>query len=456
LIASLASFVWAATEPGVLHQLAANVVLMASITTILFNANPLMRFDGYYILSDALDVPNLYGQCQSWLRGSLRRRVLGLPTPTQQLPPRLEGFMRVYAIAALVWRLTVYAGIIIAAALLWKGAGVVLAALAVVTWFAIPCVRWVRATFLAPTSEARPDLARLAVVVGGGAALFCLALAVIPWPGAPASAAVVDYAPMWVLRAPTDAWIDRLFVESGQYVEQGAVLAELRNDDLELDAARLKVQIQRTELEIRRLDQERRHAEAQSYTERLRGLEKQLKELESQQKLLYVRALAPGRVVSPRVGDLIGTYAKKGQELLSIGDERRKEVLIAATQDDLDKLSSRVGQPVRIAAAGGESIVGRLERIKPRASTRPVHAALTATAGGPLTVQRGGQDSQDTPEDDVKLLQPYFEAVVPLAPDAAERLAAGQTVRVYLNAGRDSIAEHLWKSSIAWFRARTQ
>jgi putative peptide zinc metalloprotease protein len=259
-----------------------------------------------------------------------------------------------------------------------------------------------------------------------------------------------------VLRAPTDAWIDRLFVESGQYVEQGAVLAELRNEDLDLDAARLKVQIQRTELDIRRLDQDRKHAEAQAQAERLRGLSTQLAELQSQQNMLYVRAPEAGRVVSPRVGELLGTYARKGQELLSIGNERRKEVLIAATQDELDALSRRVGRPVRIAAAGGDSIVGRLERIKPRASTRPVHAALTAAAGGPLTVQRVESQSQGQGQDDVKLLQPYFEAVVPLSPDAAQRLAAGQTVRVYLDAGRNSIAAHLWKSAIAWFRKRTE
>lgn len=456
LVASLASFVWIATEPGVSHQLAANVVLMASITTILFNANPLMRFDGYYILSDALDVPNLYGQCQGWLRSTLRRRLLGLPAPAQQLPPRLATFMRVYAVSALFWRMSVYAGILIAAALLWEGAGVVLAAFAVITWFAIPIVRWVRSTFGGQEGNSRPNMARLAVVLGGGVALIAMVGLALPWPGAAASAAVVDYAPMWVLRAPADAWVERLFIQSGQYVEKGAVLAELRNEDLDLDAARLRVHIQRTALVVSQLEKEGRNAEAQAQRERQRGFEEQLEELQKQRELLYIRAPAAGRVVSPRVGDLLGTYARKGQELVSIGNERKKEVLIAATQDDLDKLSHRVGLPVRIATAGGDSIVGRLERVKPRASTRPLHAALTAAAGGPLTVERVAANSRDEAKDDVKLLQPYFEAVVPLAPAAAERLAAGQTVRVYLNAGRDSIAAHFWKSATSWFRKRTR
>lgn len=456
LIASIAGLVWAATPPGVWNQLAANVVVMASLTTVLFNANPLMRFDGYYILSDVLDVPNLYGQSQAWLRGSLRRRVLGLPTPVQQLPAGLERFTQVYGVAALIWRLMVYIGIILAAAMLWRGAGIVLAAFSLVMWFAIPLVRWVRATFSTSSLGPRANWPRATAVLAGSTCAMVLLAVCIPWPAAPASPAVVDYAPLWVLRAPTNAWIERLLVRSGQHVEQGQPLAVLRNDELELQVARLDVEIQRAELAVRRSEQEKRRADVQAEFERLTALRKQRAELEGQRELLSVRAPVAGRVVSPRLGERLGTYVRQGEELLQIGNDRRKEILLATTQDELHRLSHRLGRPVRVAVPGGGSFPGRLERVKPRASTRPLHPALTAVAGGPLTVQRSQAATGHEPQDGMELLQPHFEAVVPLHAAAAESLAAGQTVTVYLNADRDSLGRRLVDAVTGWFRVRAQ
>jgi putative peptide zinc metalloprotease protein len=72
--AAVAVFVWASTGPGILHSLAYNTIFVASLSTILFNINPLLRFDGYYILSDLLDIPNLHaspaGSCATWWSAS--------------------------------------------------------------------------------------------------------------------------------------------------------------------------------------------------------------------------------------------------------------------------------------------------------------------------------------------------------------------------------------------------
>ena len=67
-VASLATFVWASTAPGTIHSLAYNMMFVASVSTVLFNANPLLRFDGYYILSDLLDIPNLHQRSTGLLR----------------------------------------------------------------------------------------------------------------------------------------------------------------------------------------------------------------------------------------------------------------------------------------------------------------------------------------------------------------------------------------------------
>jgi putative peptide zinc metalloprotease protein len=346
--------------------------------------------------------------------------------------------------------------LILGAALLWRGAGIVLAVFAMVVWFGIPLVRWTGKVFLAPHTGPRPNFVRMTLVVCGAALVVGLAGAYVPWPGAQASPAVVDYAPLWVLRAPADAWIDRLHVESGQYVEEGQLLAELRNDELQLQAARLDVAIQQAEMTIRKFEDEKKHSEAQTETQRLASLQKQRAELARQTTRLDVRARAAGRVVSPRLSERLGTYVRQGEELLQIGNDRRKEVLLAATQDDLDRLIRRVGRQVRVAWPGGGSLHSRLARVKPRASTRPLHPALTAAVGGPLAVQRVEGNDSAHEAGNMQLLNPYFEGVVPLGGAAAERLAAGQTVTVYLEGGRQSVGEHLRKLLTTWYRARTE
>ena len=59
ILASIATFIWWFSEPGLLNYLALSVMFICSVSTVLFNGNPLLRFDGYYILMDLLEIPNL-------------------------------------------------------------------------------------------------------------------------------------------------------------------------------------------------------------------------------------------------------------------------------------------------------------------------------------------------------------------------------------------------------------
>ena len=73
VLAAAAAILWSRTAPGIVNQCCHHVVIMASLTTILFNANPLMRFDGYYILTDLLEIPNLYSRGARYVQGLARR-----------------------------------------------------------------------------------------------------------------------------------------------------------------------------------------------------------------------------------------------------------------------------------------------------------------------------------------------------------------------------------------------
>jgi len=110
---------------------------------MLFNANPLMRFDGYYLLADLVDIPNLYSRGLQYLAYLGRKYALGLSATFTYEPAGKRRFVKVYGVCALVWRMMVLASIIVLASVAFMGAGIVVASLAAFTPVAmIPSVAW--------------------------------------------------------------------------------------------------------------------------------------------------------------------------------------------------------------------------------------------------------------------------------------------------------------------------
>jgi len=104
-LASICTFVWWFSEPGLLHYLCLNVMFVCSISTIVFNANPLLRYDGYYILSDLVEIPNLRQKAFGVLKRSLASWWLKLPRQPDRFSPKRNTILLVaYAVASAVYR----------------------------------------------------------------------------------------------------------------------------------------------------------------------------------------------------------------------------------------------------------------------------------------------------------------------------------------------------------------
>src|SRR5205814_3508830 len=104
--ASIAAFIWAATKDSqtIVPQLAYNAMLVASVSTLMFNANPLLRYDGYYILSDFLEIPNLRQKSTEYALGLIKRHLFRVKLQ-QPLPPVMQRFsLFSYAIASSIYR----------------------------------------------------------------------------------------------------------------------------------------------------------------------------------------------------------------------------------------------------------------------------------------------------------------------------------------------------------------
>lgn len=446
-LAAVAALVWVRVAPGALSQICMNVMMTASVMTVLFNANPLMRFDGYYILSDFLELPNLYSSGQQYVRYLVRSHLFGM----RSLAPVGTGwralFVRGYGVVSWGWRSLVFFSLVLTAATLLEGAGVVISVIAMGVWLASMVRRC--AQFVRGESSEKPNWLRFAVVGGGLSTTALFALTCVPWPGSVAAPAVVQYSEEAVIRTECDGFIRKVRVEGGAFVDEGQVLVEMYNDDLDHELAELELKIEESRIQRRIHQRQRELAKAQSESQKLRALEKQFDEKSEELERLIVRAPCAGKVVGRNLSALEGTYRTKGSRLLSIGNEAKKEVRISIAQQDMLDFRNHTGVAMRVYFSGSQVWESTLTRVEPRASSTPPDLSLCAPNGGVLAVRSVGSDAGHSDGHEYELLSPRFTGVVHLTAEQSDQARAGQRARVALRPS-ETVGEHFYHLVTDW------
>lgn len=452
-IAAIAVLIWSEQSREWEAHLCFNIAVMAGVSTLVFNANPLMKFDGYYILSDWLAVPNLHPNGQWHVRSVMRRVLLGVPVAA---PPwrGVQGVLiRTYGWATLAWRVFMCVSLTVTTITLFHGAGVVLTVGALGAWLVSPAIKFARYLVMGVPGE-RPRRLRFALIAGGALSAASGLLGFMPWPGTLSAPGVVEYSPPTVLRARSAGFVRDIPVADGQQVDEGQLIAVLDNDELMRDLADLELRIRQAELRARRSEQKRDYARQQAEHEQRTALEQQLAEKQAQVASLQIHAPRAGRIVRRGLESLVGTYLEEGDELATLGDESLKEVRISLSQDDLDAFTRRRGQSVWVNFACRPLWRGSLAQVLPRATHDPPHPALAAVHGGPLPVVREAVGVDSGGKSEYVLLSPRFTALVPLESSLAATLRVGQTATVSFRPYDKSIGEYLYEGMSCWIRER--
>jgi putative peptide zinc metalloprotease protein len=454
-VAALAALVWCRSQPGMVNSLCYQIVIMGSVATVIINANPLMRFDGYYILSDLLDIPNLYASGQQYLQYGAQRYLLGERAELPAWTRSRRHFITVYGAAAFAWRILVCVCLAVGATALFHGLGLVLAILAVAGWSLGPIKRLVK--FLArDKSRLRASVPRLLATSGIPAVLAALSLVTLPWPGTSRAPAVVEYAPLTLVRAASAGFVRELRVNSGASVQQGQVIALLDNDELCMELAELDAAIGQSELNMRAFQQAEKLAAYQAELKTLVALREKRITKSRQVEQLVVRAPASGKIISRNLDARVGIHLNEGDEILAIGNEQQKELTIAVSQRSHDAFQAYVGEFVHVRLRPHGSFRSRLALLEPQASLEPAHAALCAAMGGPLPVKQAAEGSRhgDAKGERYELLAPHFTGSVRLSPAQGARLKAGQVGIVSIRPLRESLGGHLLGAFSSWLREK--
>jgi putative peptide zinc metalloprotease protein len=451
-VASVATIVWAASSPGALQTMALNVALTAGASTLVFNANPLVRFDGYFILSDLLGLPNLCSCGQQWMADFVQTHVLGRETATPPWPQSKAWIVRLYAVAALAWRVLFFLTLALMLVGTLGHAGMLLAGLLLGFAWGVPLVQAVRR--LRRMAAGKPmNVRRVAASMAVSAAAVVVVAAMLARPGRVAAPAVVEYAPLSIVRASTPGFVEEVLVASGDAVVAGQPIVVLRNDELEAELADLELAQSESLVRSCVLIQAQEPAKLQVEAADRAAIEKKIAELKPRVASLTVRAAVAGRLYARDFAALRGRYLQPGEEIAVLGSEEAKELLVAVPQDDVDLFADHLGLGVvRARTASGDCVAARLTSIGPRGGSELPHAALSAAVGGPLPVKPAARTEGTTekPGPKCELVAPVFQGKAALTADDSRRLHAGQLTTVSFRTKEETIAIRIYRNVQRW------
>lgn len=243
-LASLALLLWWAAEPGALASICFSIMVVASVGTLVLNGNPLMRYDGYYLLSDFVEVPNLEARSRRQLLGWLAETCLGAggqeADPTEHQSPLLA----IYALAALIYRAVVLVGMYVALRTLlapWslEPAGDILLVAAVIG-LVVPLLSTLGQSLMQAHRERQFRPQRLLVTCGVAIALLAAAL-FVPLPQRVIAPAMIEPRDARGVYVPVAGTLQSA-AKPGEIVRRGDVLARLESPELARDLARLEAE----------------------------------------------------------------------------------------------------------------------------------------------------------------------------------------------------------------------
>lgn len=433
-IAALAFYLWLALEPGFVRSLAFNVIVLASMTTLMFNANPLLRYDGYYIFADAIESPNLGQRATDYWAWLLRHHLFG--QHQAEPPPSTPGERRwflIYAPLALAYRLFVMFSIAIFIASRYFFVGALIAAWGIAASMLIPWGRGLRKLAGDPALE--PQAHRVRRVLWATGAVLALLLFVIPMPHHTVATGVVWPSDNAVLRAQGAGFFSELLVRPGAVVLQGQPVAQLVDPALQ---ARVGEQRGRLALAQAKYDAAFgvigiAPAKAALLGEEVRREQAALASLEEEAGRLVLRAEVAGILLLTRPDDLPGRYFKRGEVLGHIDTAEPPRVRVVLPQWQSAAVR---GFEVRLPQQPGVSYTAALRRSVPAAARELPSPALGTAAGGEIPL-----DPHDPKG--LQALQTLFEHELQLGQDMPYR-QIGARVLVRLEHAPEPVAARVW------------
>ncbi len=383
--AALAVFVWVNAQPGPLRALAFNVMFIAGVSSLLFNGNPLLRYDAYYVLTDLLEIPNLGSRGIRYVMYLAQKYLLGIKSaePPESTPGERFWFL-VYTPAAFAYRVLIYGGIVLFVASRFFFIGILFAIWALINMLILPLGRAIGFLANSPAlSRKRWRAVTVAAVLG---LLAIVGITVVPVPLGTISEGVVWIPEDAFVRAATDGFVREVLASAGRPVQKGTPLVRCEDPLLEARIQVLKARLQ--ELQAR-YDTEilRDRVAAEITVDEIDHVTAQLKDIQRQKEDLTIQAWAGGTFVLPDPEDLPGRFLKRGELIGYVLSPEIATIRAVVSQGDVDLVRSRTRSVgVRLVEAPASVLSAQLRREVPAATQDLPSRTLSLEGGGEIPV----------------------------------------------------------------------
>ena len=397
VMASLALGLWLLLEPGLAKDIAFAVVFIGGVSTLLVNGNPLLRFDGYYVLCDLLELPNLAQRSARYWHYLFGHHLLQLPQV--RFPGRARGerpWLLAYAPLAWCWRAALLA--LLALMLAGVHAALGLAVLVLAIWWLLGKPVFAALRWVVQSGEAAGHRGRAASLALAGVAALAVTTFALPLPQRSHAPGVVWLPDDAMLRLGSDGFVEEILVRDGQRVEAGTPIARLSNEPLLAELARVQAQLERARIErAGRFDNDAlRTKMADDDIERLQA---NFGRLEQRSERLVVRAEVAGRVVIDPRRQALGAYLAQGELLGHVLPGGAPLVRALVRNEDIALVRERPGLiSVTLAHNGEHAYRARLDAAVPQASAQLPTAALGEGTGGSIPIDSADRSGRTARE----------------------------------------------------------
>ena len=432
-LACLGLLVWIFVEPGLIREIAFNVMLTGSVSSILFNGNPLLKFDSYYVLSDAIEIPSLASRSNRYLKYLVKRYLFGVQATSPVTAVGERRWFVGYGLLAMGYRLVLTITIALFIASQYFFIGVALAIWALVMQVGVPILRGLK--YLVKDASLNQKRLRANAVSLSFATIIIAGLFFVPVPNATQVRGVVWPLDEAMIRIGTDCFVDEVMISNGDIVDVGANLVKCDVTLLQAEVANLRAEqmAARASLYAAKNQVERglKQTEIDTVTELLSKSEKKFAKTVLQSPL-------PGVIFAPKSANLVGNHLKQGDLFGYVLSDNNISIRTMLEQERVALLGDQIDKvEVRMVRAPEEVLPSKILRKVPAATERLVTPALGIKGGGDLILS-----SDDV--DGLNLDQPAFEFELQL-PTAFQHSLVGEAVEVRFDHGSDSFASLVYR-----------
>ena len=449
-LASLTTFVWWNTEQGLLNSLCLATMFICSVNTILFNANPLLRYDGYYVMSDYLEIPNLRIKSTQFFAYLFQEKVLGLEVPVQSYMPRSRrSLFVIYAIASYVYRWVVTFSILFFLSQFLKPYKLETLSYMIALGSLVPLVGMPMYSVVKFVRQ--PGRMRKVKKVRAGvfAAVFVAVVAAvlsIPTPLRVQGTLVLAAAKPTEIYAEVAGRLMSINVKDGDHVKKDDVLMTLSSPEKQLEYLQLQEQIAANHVKgvwNSNLSDSSSRAMSVQFFKAEADLEPAIEKIQAQKDKLTLMAPRDGQVMGVPHKEVIGQFLKPGKPVFEIGDPKRLEAHMILDQSDIN-LIAESGKDhiatawVKVYGTSETTWKSYVSAISPR-NAEEIRPEMSNTAGGEIATK------QDQKTGGAKPLTAVYEVIIPID-NSNLMLQPGLRGFAKIDGGHSTLAWWIWRS----------